>query len=56
MSVALGHTLSKRQIIKMYMSVLVKVNHYENFFEITIEVYLMLKVLLDLEPGILVLL
>lgn len=32
MSVVLGYTLSKRPIIKMYMLVLVKVNHYENFF------------------------
>lgn len=32
MSVVLGYTLSKRPIIKMYMLVLVKVNHYEHFF------------------------
>lgn len=32
MSVVLGHALSKRPVIKMYMSALVKVNHYEHFF------------------------
>lgn len=52
MSVVLGHALSKRPVIKMYMSALVKVNHYEHFFAVTIEVYLTLNVLLDFEPGI----
>lgn len=52
MSVVLDYTLSKGPIIKMYMLVLVKVNHYEHFFAITIEVYLTLNVLLNFEPGI----
>lgn len=49
MSVVLDYTLSKGPITKMYMLVLVKVNHYEHFFAITIEVYLTLNVLLDFE-------
>lgn len=52
MSVVLGYTLSKRPIIKMYMLVIVKANHSEHFFAITIEVYLTLNILLDFEPGI----